>query len=155
MLMKGVLKLFGLLYPLTFSYADMYKWVDERGNVNYGDHCPVAECEPQSIKISPRPTDEQIHQSQERMKNLIERTQRLEQSRKQTSARKQRQKEAKQKAKVKTMRECARARQNLHVLKKPRPAYTIDHKGEYLFYDDDMRAKEIERLQGFISKNCE
>lgn len=155
MAVKGLLLLLLVFYPCTFSCAGMYKWVDEQGNVNYGDSCPVAECESQSIKTSPQPTSEQIHQSQERMQTLIERTRRMEQIRKQKAARKKTKQEEKLKKQVETQRQCALSRQSLHALQQQRPAFTIDHKGKYLYIEDDARAQEIERLQKFIRKNCD
>ena len=153
--MKEFLLLLFVFYPFTFSFAEMYKWVDEDGNINYGDSCPLPACETQSIKAAPRPTDEQIRQSRQRLENLKQRTQRLEEMRKEKASQKQQEKEEKWKKRVETKKQCARARQNLHVLQQRRPAYAIDDKGEYIFIEDDARTREIENLEQFISQHCE
>jgi len=142
------------LYPITISYAEMYKWVDEEGNINYGDSCPLPECESQAIEATPKPTDEQVRQSQERIKSLKRQTQRYEEMRKEKESQKRREREDKQKKLVETKKKCTRARQNLHILEQRRPAYSIDDKGKHVFIEDAARAKEIERLQQFIEKNC-
>ncbi len=153
--MKEFLLLLFLFYPFTFSFAEMYKWVDEDGNINYGDSCPLPACETQSIKATPRPTHEQIRQSQERLKNLKQRTQRYEEMRKEKASQKKQEKEAKREKMVEAKKKCASARQNLHVLQKRRPAYTIDHKGDHVFFDDDARAKEIQRSKQLIEQYCD
>ena len=153
--MKEFLLLLFVFYPFTFSFAEMYKWVDEDGNINYGDSCPLPACETQSIKAAPRPTDEQIRQSRQRLENLKQRTQRLEEMRKEKASQKQQEKEEKWKKRVETKKQCAHARQNLHVLQQRRPAYSIDDKGEYIFIEDDARTREIENLEQFISQHCE
>lgn len=153
-MLKGLLYLLVMLFSFTFCYAEMYKWVDAQGQVNYGDSCPLEECETLGGKASPQPTREQTRRSQERMKSLIERTRRMEEARKQTAERKQREKEAEQAEIVALKRKCARYRQNLHTFLQQRPAYTIDHKGEYIYIEDAAREKEILRLREFIEKNC-
>jgi len=65
--------LFVLVLSLSFaeaSFAGMYKWVDEDGNVHYGD-CPPADCKPEQIEAVPAPSQEDAQRSRERTERLI------------------------------------------------------------------------------------
>lgn len=152
--MQRFLYLIVLLYLPTLAFAEIYKWVDERGHIHYGDSCPLPHCESESKKAMPPPSDEQVRQSQERFKNIKERQQKLEQIRKEKEAEKQSEKEAKQKELAETRRQCALAHQNLHTLQRQRSVYTIDDKGKYIYIGDEERTNEIQRLIKFIEENC-
>lgn len=73
-----------LLLFLSFSlalFAAIYKWVDEEGNVHYGD-CPPAECEPEQIETTPGPSTEELQRSRERAEQLIQEQKRREEAKK-------------------------------------------------------------------------
>lgn len=50
--------------------AEVYKWVDENGNVHYGD-CPPENCKPEEVEIAPGPSEEEIRVSKQRTQKLI------------------------------------------------------------------------------------
>ncbi len=55
-----------------FSYgAEVYKWVDEEGNVNFGD-CPPTECKSDRVEIHSAPSPERAEETRKRTKALNE-----------------------------------------------------------------------------------
>ena len=70
--MKSSMLLTVLILVLTGpATAAVYKWIDESGNVHYGD-CPTSKCNGKKIDIEPGPTEEQAKETRERVKKLIE-----------------------------------------------------------------------------------
>ncbi len=55
---------------INSSGAEVYKWVDEKGNVYYGDDPPAA-YKPEQIEITPDPSEENIQRAREKTERLI------------------------------------------------------------------------------------
>ena len=54
--------LFAIALTLLISTpagAEIYKWVDEKGNVHYGD-CPPPECASSEVSVTPTPSAEAV-----------------------------------------------------------------------------------------------
>ncbi len=49
--------------------AEIYKWVDEKGNVHYGD-CPPPECASSEVSVTPAPSAEAVREADERLRRL-------------------------------------------------------------------------------------
>jgi hypothetical protein len=64
------LSCFGLLVS-SLSGAEAYKWVDDKGNVNYGDR-PPPERASTEVPIAPAPAAEAIQEARERLRRLEE-----------------------------------------------------------------------------------
>jgi len=64
-----ILLFFLLLIFVSQSSAEICKWVDEDGRVNYGD-CPSDDYKPEQIKIGPNLSEEDQQQAQERAEQL-------------------------------------------------------------------------------------
>ncbi len=62
----------GLLVAPPGSAA-VYKWVDDKGVVHYGD-CPPAECGSQEVQVAPGQSDKAFEEAQERLQRLKEYT---------------------------------------------------------------------------------
>lgn len=65
---------------VTTGSAEVYKWVDEGGNVHYGD-CPPSDCKYEEIHVAPTPSDETVKATQERMRQIEEYNKKLRESR--------------------------------------------------------------------------
>ena len=64
--------LFAIALTLLISTpagAEIYKWVDEKGNVHYGD-CPPPECAASEVSVAPAPSAEAVREAQERLERL-------------------------------------------------------------------------------------
>lgn len=60
-----------LMFFVSASGAEIYKWTDEEGNVYYGD-CPPVDCQAERIETLPGPSEEDVAEARERARRLIE-----------------------------------------------------------------------------------
>lgn len=145
-----------LIVSLSFAgalFAEMYKWVDEEGNVHYGD-CPPADCNPEKVEATPGPSEEENQLSRDRLKKLLDQQRQSEDLRRRSEEKKKQERAAEKKEKVERKKRCIYARQNLHVLDIKRAVYFINENGERVYLDDEARTKEIERLKKEIETYC-
>ena len=136
-----------LLLFSPLASAEIFKWVDEDGNVHYGD--------------KPTKTSEQLnidtHQpgvSMDIDETRAERRQRLTESLTNDRLdRKKQKKEAQEKA-GKLNRRCASAKDRLRRYKNSGKLYDLDKVGNRNILSDKKRDKAIANLQKDIRKNC-
>ena len=69
-LLKSLALIFGIIVTVTVN-AEIYKWIDDKGNVHYGD-CPPDSCDSKEIKIDSPPSEQTIHETQDRIKRIQE-----------------------------------------------------------------------------------
>lgn len=67
-LLKSLALLCGSIVVFTVN-AEIYKWIDDKGNVHYGE-CPPESCDSQEIKIVSPPSDQTIRETQDRIKRI-------------------------------------------------------------------------------------
>jgi hypothetical protein len=77
--------LFGLIIP-SAAFAEVYRWVDNEGNVHFGD-CPPTSCESEAVQIAPTPSNQTIERAKERFKRLQEYQNKLREDRKEEANR--------------------------------------------------------------------
>lgn len=64
--------MFGFSLLITsLSGAEVYKWVDDKGKVHYGD-CPPPDCASKEVPVVPAPTAEAVEAAKERLRRLQE-----------------------------------------------------------------------------------
>lgn len=49
--------------------AEVFRWVDEQGQVHFGD-CPPPDCRPEQVRIDPGPSDASVRAAEERAERL-------------------------------------------------------------------------------------
>lgn len=154
-MMRNILlwMLAGLLFAAP-GHAQIYRWVDEHGNVHYGD-CPPPECEGVEVPPAPGPSPEEAERARERLERLREEQRRAEEIRRQAAEVERLRKEEAERIAVYRKRRCILARQNLHMLEMQRPVYYIDERGERVYLDDQARAAEMERMRAEIAEYCD
>jgi hypothetical protein len=143
----------GLLLALVFSAsasAQMYKWVDKDGKVQYGD-CPPADCKAVPIQAAPAPSPEETQRARQQTEQLIQDQKARDEVRQAEQLRDQRQAEA---AWAETQRKCKVFRGRLFVLKQPGVVTLTDDQGNVMRPTDEQRDKMIQELEAFIQKNC-
>lgn len=146
---------------LAASGSEVYKWVDEEGNVHYGDTPPEnVESERVPIDVAPPPGDgstsrllERAEQTRERL--AAERNARVSADKAAAAAR------------AADNQRCVFARQQLISLQQNLPVYRDEtgkfrtrsqydvYEGEREYLDDQQRAQEILRVQKDIERYCE
>jgi len=139
---------------VALAAGPIYKWVDEQGNVHYGDQPPASEGEVEELLLLPAPEETEVLEAQARLDRLLSEQQANRESRAADRERQLLQQELEEAQRVQRLRNCLRARQNLHVLEIRRPVYSIDEKGEYVYLDDQQRAAEMQRMRAEIEENC-
>ena len=143
-----------LAFATNAAHAEIYKWVDEEGNVHYSDCPPPPTCQPELIEPAPGPTEAEVQEAEKRLDELLE-------QQKESQALREKEKLVKELRKITAMQEaaerrriCLYARQNLVVLQQRRPVYTVDEDGERIYLDDKSHKAEIERMRELIAENC-
>jgi Domain of unknown function (DUF4124) len=152
---KGMLRPRGLLLCLMLvtglSDAGVYKWVDEQGQVHYGER-PPAQSGAQEIKLPPAPTPKEVEQSQEGLQQLLQQQRRAEGIQRRAEERHTRR--AQQEAATRERR-CTFARQNLRFLEQQRPVYWVGDDGKRVYLDDKARAELTARLKEEAEAYCD
>lgn len=130
--------------------ADIYKWVDEDGNVHYGDK-PVSNGS-ERVAIESRPTDRARVQSQyqaaaqARAENRDARAQADEEGRKAEEELRAQADERRQK--------CEASRATMQKFVTSRRIYTQDESGERVYMDDAQMQAARERVENDINEYC-
>ena len=130
--------------------SDIYKWVDEDGNVHYGDK-PVSN-ESERVAIESRPTDRARVQSQyqaaaqARAENRDARAQADEESREAEEDLRAQAEERRQK--------CEASRATMQRFVTSRRIYTQDESGERVYMDDAQMQAARERVENDINEYC-
>lgn len=136
-----------LVVPLT-SAATVYKWIDANGRVVYSDQPPPANVKTEVVKPAPPPANPEAAQE------LTDRE----------AADKQREKKRKDEAKIadkarvdfeKKRETCVNALGQQKALQKNDfLLFRYNEKGEKVWYTDEMRREDFERLQQIVRENC-
>jgi len=125
--------------------AQVYKWVDENGKVQYGDRPPDAK-KAAPVNLMPGPADAPAKQPDWKEKDLEFQRRKIERER--TEGTRARQAEANRAA------ACAEARRRLSILEEQMPVYQRNDKGEKVYMEDAERARVKAEQQRAISDNC-
>ena len=140
--------LIGSLYlPVSVSHAEVYRWVDEKGQVHYADQAQGAG--PRGIKTPAAPAG-QMNQQQR-----MEKTQRLLNAY-QVERQQQREQAARQQeAEEKRARNCARARDNLRQYSEYGSFYRLDKDGNRVYLSEQERAESLRRSREAVKHWCD
>ncbi len=137
-----------LLLFATSALAEIYKWMDENGNVHFGDN-PDNKEKATQLKINTESKSGVTHSSgrdkdrDRLLKNRAE--ERVEKA----------EKKKKYKVKKKKMRrKCLLAKGRLDQHLRASAIYKVDSKGERKYYSAKQRAKSEKRLRKSISQYC-
>lgn len=133
------------------SQAQVYKWIDKDGKVQYSDSPPPAGAGasvPQKLDTSASGSSgvggsAKDRSWQDKARDYDRR--RIEAEEKQAGA---------IELSRKNQQRCNNARRDLKTLQESRRVYTTDNQGERHFLDDDQRQGEIARVQGVVSEVC-
>lgn len=130
----------------AYSYAEIYKWVDDQGNVHYGDK-PVTNSKEIDVNIS-KQGHIKINESRE------EKRQKLLESYADDQQREDKEKEKKQKKKKKHQRNCIRSKDRLKHYERASSLYNLDKEGKRITVSTEERIKKTNDLRNKINKYC-
>jgi len=153
-----------LLILAPYSYAETYKWKDSTGHIHYSDVPPTtgiyeslngkkspttsnaaAADAPSSTPSSVGSSDTKPRQSDD-VNPIVQKAREADKKRKEAQA-----KEEDNKIKQEN---CANMRSNLESMQSGDGVYKTDENGERVTLDTETVAKEVEKAQKFIEKNC-
>ncbi len=136
----------------------IYKWVDEEGNVHYSDCPPPPSCSPEELRLPEGPSQDDIAKAQQELEQLLAKQR---DSKTQRDALREEQQIERERLRVEAMRiavekrrDCIVAWQNLQKLLAGRPVFYFNEKGEQLFLDDETHKAEIKRMQQYVAQYC-
>ena len=144
----GRLLFLGVLALSSHAQAELYKWTDSQGKVNYSDQPPPVNAQtikgssPEQAETATQATqtlDAQDQAYQKRLKDANETRAKAE-------------KEAEQ-ARVKR-ENCDKARNNLNALQNTPRVYTTNSAGQRVYMDDAARASALANSQKAVSEFC-
>ncbi len=169
---RGV-KMFRIALIIAFSAwlaADaiqVYKWVDEDGNVYYSDQAPPEGQEAEELILDSTPSAADVRDAQERTARLKTKQQTSQNQRSEERQSESAAKEGKRAAQVARDDRCLEARKQLISLQQRLPVYRDEegifrtlsvyntYEGEREYLDDATRALEIDRVRHDVTTNCE
>lgn len=137
-----------LLMLAPMVQAEIYKWVDERGNVHYGERPHGAQAE--ELKIRNQPGKTRAADPQQRLEKQKRLLQGYERKRREDS--KQREEADKKAAEKKQA--CSQTRDRLQAYEESQYLYRLDENGERQILTDAERAAETDRLRTDIKQYC-
>ena len=133
--------------------AQVYKWVDKDGKVQYSDQAPPPDAAKSSlqkvISTSPSPaaqSDKAAAKAPDKVKEF--------EKRRSESAEKQKKGGEASKLVQRKQEACEDARSNLKSLEDGGRISKADASGERFFLDDDQRQQEIARARSIMSETC-
>lgn len=130
--------------------SEIYKWVDEDGNVHYGDR-PTGEPGVERMAIASRPTNRENVDSG--VAARLEREAQREESREAAAAEKQRDEELQAEA-AERAEKCTTYRDRLQKFLTSRRLYREDDNGERVYLDEGQMQSAREKVQEQVEEYC-
>ena len=157
--MQRLLAFLGALALAAAAQAQLYKWVDQNGKVQYGDNPPpgakvtklkapagaapppatAAAKDAKGAKKGPLTPAEQEQEYRKRQAEAAKASQKDEQARKDADTRSD---------------NCARAQESLRGLESGQRIARTDEKGERYYIDDETRARETDKARDLAKQWC-
>jgi hypothetical protein len=138
-----------LVSALAPAGAEIYKWVDDQGHVQYGD-APPPGSPATTIRTPASPPEAEVLRARSRLEEAAE--QRRAEDKKEAERRKQEAGQARERAARESR--CRYAQQRLHVLELERPVYRLDDDGNRVYLEDDQRARQIAETRARVLEYC-
>ena len=143
-----------LMLIALFAGAQVYKWVDEKGQVHFGD-CPPDDCEAEELTLPEGPTEEEIEAAQEKLHKTLEsrnsRDKEQEDRQRETSS----EEYARHLMEDDRFKRCVEAREQFEVLELKVRVFRLDTNGSRVYLKNENRPQEIARLDKLIDQYCD
>lgn len=149
MLRNSIILIFFLLFS-NVAFAELYKWVDDEGNVHYGDTPPVKN-EFEEMKPAPSGNEQEALRLQERTKKILQQQKLVDDSR---AKEKQASKKGDSK-KLSIEKRCKRVQVELAFYKKRGKHSVLDEEGNLTSVKPVERKQKITKLKSFLDENCQ
>jgi hypothetical protein len=136
------------------AQAQVYKWVDKDGKVQYSDQAPPPDAAKSALqKVIPTSSSAPAAQSDKAAEKAPDKAKEFE-KRRSASAEKLKKGDEAAKLAQQKQESCDDARANLKALEAGGRISKTDANGERYFLDDDQRQQEIDRAKNVMAKSC-
>jgi hypothetical protein len=149
-MMKTLLALITLLFA-SGIHAEVYKWVDEKGNVHYGDK---PEPGSQTMDIQQQEPAEVPVMFEENQLSREEKRQRVSDALEEDRLAKNKERQEKKKERAQKKRECNRLKDRQRHVERATGLYKLDKEGNRVFMSNEQRKKSEQQLRKRIQKAC-
>lgn len=140
-----------LAVACAHSLAQVYKWIDKDGKVQYSDSPPPDGAGASAVKkLEAPPSNPSGIGGTAKGPSWQDKARDYDRRRIDAAEKQARDIELARKS----QQRCDRARQDLGALQQVRRVYTTDDRGERHYLDDDQRQNEIARVQRVVSETC-
>lgn len=134
------------------AHAEMHKWIDANGNVQYSDSVPPGVTTTQTVRNVAGKGQVQAPATYS-PKSYVEREAELKKTKQEKEDASQ--KKARQAAEADTKKQnCTMARENARTLEESARVVTYDANGERTFMDDATREQRLAEARKSITENC-
>jgi hypothetical protein len=144
---RVILSLILASLPIASTHAGAYKWVDEEGNIHFGDRPPSSGAEevrlPAPAAPSPAPDAQERRQAQQRMLDIY----------REDREKKQQAEDARKQQRIEMEGRCHAARDRLRSYKDS-ILYDLTPEGERRLLSDAERDASIQALEAQIKQHC-
>ncbi len=130
----------------THAGAQIYKWVDEQGNIHYGDK-PIVNSEEMDIDVKKKGNLKVSGTREENRQKLLN-------AYAEDQQRKNKEKEKLKKKKKKRQEHCMRSKDNLKTYERASSLYNLDKEGNRVTMSNDEREKATATLKKYLKKYC-
>lgn len=140
-----------LLMSLPMAQAEIYKWVDDNGQVHYSEKAPDKKRPSREIhlpKHTPQATPVSPAQRRQKRDNLLRAFDEERNLRKEARAKKEHDE-------ARNRQNCMRARDRLKNYERATVLYDLNEKGERVYYSDAQRNQAEANLRSQINKWCD
>jgi hypothetical protein len=137
-----------LLVVSAAAWGGIYKWVDENGQVHYGERAPqTSRSEQVQVEQGPAPDTNaaQRRAKQQKFMRAIDEERKVKESAR---------KKAEQKA-AQRQRQCAMARDRLRTYERSSRVYRVDSKGNRVYLPDSSRDQAISQARRDVQRWCD
>lgn len=143
-----------LLVLVGPAWGEIYRWVDEAGNVHFSDAPPEPD-NAEEVALPPQPSEESLRQGREEIARRLQYQQDDASARREAESREKQARDEQQRAAAEREVRCAFARDQLQVLRMQAPVFRENEQGEREYADDAFRASERARFEQEASQYCD
>lgn len=148
--MKYLLAIIAVLYIVS-AQAEVYKWVDEKGRVHYGDKPTTGS---QAVEVRRYGTSNKPASSGEDELSRDEKRQRISDILEEDRLAKNKQRDKKNKERKKKKRKCNRLKDRQRHYERASGLYNLDKDGNRIYISNEQREKSEQKLRRQIKKAC-
>ncbi len=139
-----------LIVSLPLAQAEIYKWVDDNGQVHYSEKAPDKKRSAEEIHLPkhvPQVTPVSPAQRKQKRDNLLRAFEEERNLRKEARAKKEQDE-------VRNRKNCIRAKDRLRNYERATVLYNLDEKGDRVYLSDAQRSSAVTSLKSQINKWC-